>query len=144
MSLVLSLCRARSSLFPLLRLSSPFPCLLSCWIHPSVRWIPSELNASDAESRQQALSDEHSALALLATCSLKPPVCLSKERTVAPKRCVCRQELTGSTQRSNPLSGRGMLLQPESPVTHKHRLPTSERDLEVPARSNADAASRQR
>ena len=36
-------------------------------MHVSIRSILSELNASDAESRQQTHSDEHSALALLAT-----------------------------------------------------------------------------
>ena len=67
MSLVLSLCRARSSLFPLLVQGRRFHAYArACWIHPS-------------ESCQQTHLDEHSAIALLATRSLKPPV-LSQQR----------------------------------------------------------------
>ena len=73
MSLLLSWNRARSSSFPpLVQVRRFHAFALAFWIYVSIRWIPSELHASDAESRQQTHPDEHSALALLATCCLKP------------------------------------------------------------------------
>ena len=90
MSLVLSLCCARPSSFPLVQVRRFHGYALACWVHPSIRFIPLELNASGAESRQQTHSDEHSALAFLATCSLEPPRLLRRrldhgsETVVAP------------------------------------------------------------
>ena len=142
MSLVLSQCRVRSSSFPLIFQARRFhACACASCVHPSVRWIPPELNASDAESRQQTHSHEHSALALLATCSPKPQVL--SQQTMAPKRW---RELRRTVLQSRrhlflvriSCLHWALLLQPERTVTHKQRLPTSERELELPTRSEAD------
>ena len=100
MSLVLSPCRARSSSFPPHVQGRRFhPYALACSKQPSVRWIQWALNASDAESRQTH-PETHSELALLATCSLKPPRLSHRRLDHGSETPSDRQRLTCSTQRS--------------------------------------------
>ena len=94
----------------------------------SIHWIPSEFDASDAESRQQTHPEEHSALAR----HMISQATAFATSTIGP----CLETMSG-VQRVP--SDRQWLTR-EVHITHKQCLPTSERELEDLERSKTDRA----